>query len=97
MSEINQTIMEDKEEGSDNSSKVNNKCNCPVPSDSRIQYNHLFYYYIEHPKFQNIYIEVIEGHLILATDHKNDVYLLYIYAIRSPITRDVYMTFEDFL
>ena len=42
---------------------------CPKPSDPRIKHNHPFYYCVEHPKFENINLEVIESHLILAKDH----------------------------
>jgi hypothetical protein len=65
-------IMEDIDEESDNSININNKCiNCPKPSDSRIEYNHPFYYCKDHSNFQNIHLEVIESHLILAKDHKS--------------------------
>ena len=66
-------IMKDKEYVSDNKGNINinNSCiNYPKASDSRIEHNHLFYYLTEHPKFQNIYLEVIESHLILAKDHQ---------------------------
>jgi hypothetical protein len=64
---------EDKEDVSNNKS-ISNACNtcveCTMPSDPRNVHRHSFYYCTEHPKFQNIHIEVIEGHLILASDHK---------------------------
>lgn len=66
--------MEGKEDVSDNgrsSSNRNNTCiNCLIPSDPRIKHNHPFYYCKEHPQVQNIHLEVIESHLILANYHK---------------------------
>ncbi|MGN6346797.1 MAG: hypothetical protein ACTHME_03755 [Candidatus Nitrosocosmicus sp.] len=53
------------------SDNINSQCiNCPKSSDPRIKHNHPFYYCIEHPRFLNINLEVIESHLILAKDHK---------------------------
>ena len=66
-------ISEDKNKVSINYSDnhISNKCiNCSIPSDTRIIHNHPFYYCKEHPKFQNIHLEVIESNLILAKDHK---------------------------
>lgn len=65
--------MEDEEDVSENSanSNTNNSCvNCLKSSDSRIMHNHPFYHCKEHPKFENIYLEVIESQLILAKDDK---------------------------
>ncbi len=55
-----------------NDNNIHKNCNCPYPSDPRIKYNHPFYYCKEHPEFENIYLKVIENHLILAKDHKKD-------------------------
>jgi hypothetical protein len=41
-----------------------------MPPDPRIVHNHPFYYCIDHPKFHDIHLEVIESHLIIAKDHK---------------------------
>jgi hypothetical protein len=65
-------IIEDNDKddiGYDNSN-INKNCNCQDPPDPRIGLNHPFYYCIDHPKFQNVNLEVIENHLILAKDHK---------------------------
>ncbi|MGN6346421.1 MAG: hypothetical protein ACTHKC_10400 [Candidatus Nitrosocosmicus sp.] len=64
--------MEYIEEGIDTyTSSLSNQCiNCPKLSDPRIGHKHPFYYCKEHPKFQNINLEVIERHLILTKDHK---------------------------
>lgn len=63
----------DKENNNIEYSPSNTCINCPKPTDSRIVHNHPFYYCIEHPKFQNINLEVIESHLILAKDHKKNI------------------------
>jgi len=66
--------MEDEEDVFENSanSNTNNSCvNClKKSSDSRIMHNHPFFHCKEHPKFENIHLEVIESHLILAKDDK---------------------------
>jgi hypothetical protein len=64
--------MEDKKEViNSHTSSLSNQCiNCKKPSDSRIKHSHPFYCCKEHPKFENIYLEVIESHIILAKDHK---------------------------
>jgi hypothetical protein len=65
-------IIGDKDKVCDKGSIINNTCiNCPKISDSRIRQNHPFYYCKGHPKFQNIHLEVIKSHLILAKDHVN--------------------------
>ncbi|HEY6534808.1 MAG TPA: hypothetical protein VIY08_03220 [Candidatus Nitrosocosmicus sp.] len=68
-------IMENTDESNNHISSLSNQCiNCPKPTDTRIMHNHPFYYCIEHPKFENIHLEVIESHLILAKDHKSIMY-----------------------
>ncbi len=63
--------MKEKNDVSDtSSSNSNGTCiDCKISSDSRIRHNHPFYYCIEHPEFQNIYLETIEHHLLYHTDH----------------------------
>jgi hypothetical protein len=67
-------VMEDKDKEDNNHSDntISKNCNCQAPVDSRIGPNHPFYYCTEHSKFENIHLEVIENHLILAMDHKKD-------------------------
>ena len=68
-------IIEDKDsicENESNSNIYNAWGNCPKPLDSRIIHNYPFYYCKDHPKFENINLEVIESHLILAKDHKKE-------------------------
>jgi hypothetical protein len=64
--------MEDKDkEFNNHNNSINSQCvKCPIPSDTRIAHSHPFYYCKDHPKFENIHLEVIESHLILANDHK---------------------------
>jgi len=64
-------IIEEKTDFLNNTSdSASNICiNCSMPTDSRIGYNHPFYYCKGHPKVQNIHLEVIESHHILAKNH----------------------------
>ena len=65
-------IMEDDDKESNNRcyGTISKNCNCQVSKDPRIGHNHPLHYCKEHPKFENIHLEVIESHLILAKDHK---------------------------